>query len=155
MSEAMVYGLKETGFAETPPKTTHGLYAITGPYDENLIFWLILVKMSKTPQGMKQVGQILLEMVKGSFSALETYCRAGAANEIAAWASGTLLSKFMERTGMISRGQAIDFVNGLNLLTGIGTVTGVLRDFLFGVHFPDTLNLGTVLHTRMAPKEEE
>jgi hypothetical protein len=123
-------------------KPTHGLLSITGPFDENIIFWLILLKASKTPEGLNKVLDLLKTVILETSDVLGDVARAGAANEIQAWSSGRLTSQFMERFGMITRSQAGDYIRGLNVLVGIETATGVLTDILHGKTFPDTLHLG-------------
>lgn len=106
-------------------KETNSLFNISN-LNENMLMWLFMIKLSKTPEGMKILGDISKGLIDAFGKGLNSYCKAGVGNPIAAWGSGRLLSQLMERFGIITLAQAIDFSVGINIITGANVVEGYL-----------------------------
>lgn len=136
---------------EDPFFPTHSVFSM-GNINENALMWLLMLKLSKTPQGMRIVEKFLTKLVDAMADGLDAYCRAGSANRISAWGSGRLLSLFMERFGFITQSQAGGFDIGLTLLTGAEIVeefTTIIpwKAISPDVDFPSTVVLGSKSRT--------
>lgn len=116
-------------------KETNSLFNISN-LNENMLMWLFMIKLSKTPEGMKILGDMAKGLIDAFGKSLNAYCKAGVGNPIAAWGSGRLLSQMMERFGIITLAQAIDFSIGINIITGANVAEGYL-DTIQGL-FPFT-----------------
>jgi len=127
--------------------------------NENMLMWLLLIRMAKTPEGMKHVRDIMLEVVKGTFDAMDSYCRAGSANRISAWGSGRLMSLILERFGMLTQGQAADFLITFNLITGAEIAeefTAILpwKALSSEIDFPTHIHFGSKTRTVTVERKE-
>lgn len=112
----------------------------------DFLFWLLLLKLSKNDP--KSVERILIHLFDSAGEALDAFCRAGSSNRISAWGSARLLSLYMERFGLITQPQAIDFINGLNVLTGLEVAEELStlipwKAFTPDIDFPQTVVLGS------------
>lgn len=128
---------------------THSLFNISN-LNENMLMWLFLLNLTKSPEGMKILGDMAKGLIDAFGKSLNAYCRAGTGNRVAAWGSGRLLSLLMERFGVITQMQATDFSIGINIITGASVAEGFI-DTLQGIfpftspepsEYPTTVHLG-------------
>lgn len=116
-------------------KETNSLFNIEN-FNENMLMWVLMIKLSKTPEGLKVLDHMSKGILDALGKGLSAYCRSGSANKVAAWGSGRLLSLLMERFGIITLAQAIDYSIGINIITGAQIAEGYI-DTLQGI-FPFT-----------------
>ena len=121
-------------------------------FSENIMFYVLLLKLSQTPQGLAIVKSLMEKLVEGTMDALGNLARAGVANRITAYSSGRLISLVLERFGMITQAQAIDYSISLNLITGAQAATDWIGLLPWTVikedsTYPDSVNLGETIKT--------
>jgi len=111
-------------------KATPGQHSIWNIKDvpEQALFWLTLWFLTK--KDPKSVKEILLAMIKTSGDALERLCAAATANPITAWAASDLLSLYLERFGLLTHGQTVDFQIKLNIVYGAEFTEDIITDLL-------------------------
>lgn len=115
--------------------TKHSIGAFN--IDENLFFWMFLLKLSKTPEGMKLAVGVLEKVVSGSLDAigkLATGSHAGTesaeVNYVAAYAAARLTNLYMERFGLLTRIQSAAFSQELIVLTAAIAAKDSFNDVL-------------------------
>jgi hypothetical protein len=93
------------------------------------LFWLAMVVIAKKdPRGAER---IITKMYDVTATSLRAYCSAGVGNRVAAWGAGQLLSLFMERHGMVTQEQALNFQFGQTIIAGAQTIkdlSSIFRD---------------------------
>jgi len=98
--------------------------------EETLILGVVLFKLSKTPEGIKLIGQLGTEYLKGMFKTMSFLAQASAANKIAAWANPILISGVFERFGMLPKGFNTNYHLGITVISGVEMAADFVGDVL-------------------------
>jgi len=133
------FGLFSLGQTFIPQRTENGEAAPpqqlepNGGMFEQLMLALIVVKLSKTPEGLRVIRELGREFLRGIFDTLHALGQASAANRIAAWANPYLIAMILRRFGFIQNVHLIRYELGISLLAGISAADDIMdtiKDFV-------------------------
>ena len=102
----------------------------------HFVLALGLIKLAKTPGGLKVIESLGKEFLKGLFGTLHALGQASAANKVAAWANPYLVALVLDRFGFINPDYLLEYKVGLSLISGADVAEGFV-DSLQGI-FPFT-----------------
>lgn len=83
-----------------------------------IITVMLLLKLSKTKEGLKVLDHLGKEFIRGIFSTLKSLGHASAANYISAWANPILVSGVLDRFGFLKPGFNKNYHLGLTVISG-------------------------------------
>lgn len=101
---------------------------------DNMLLMVMVLKLSKTPEGLKVIQALGKEFIKGAFDTLHALGQAAAANKVTSWANPYLVSIVLERFGFVRPENMVEFRAGLSVISGAAVVESVL-DSIQGI-FP-------------------
>lgn len=101
---------------------------------EHLLIALVVMKLSKTPQGLDVIKTLGKEFIRGIFDTMHSLGQAAAANKVTSWANPYLVAMVLDRFGFINPAYMLEFKVGLSLIAG-ATVAESFLDNLQGI-FP-------------------
>lgn len=117
---------------ETPKETLPQGPSLTNyaNFDDNLVFYLLLLKLSKTPEGQKDVLKLLNTIALSGGKAIVAACGVarGVDNHIGEYGSLRLTSLYLERFGFITTRQAQSFALELAAITAADIAQDVEQD---------------------------
>ena len=93
-----------------------------------LLMFAGVMKLSKTPEGLKVLERIGVEFTKGIFKTLSFLGQASAANPVAAWANPILISGVLERFGFLPPAFNANYHLGITMISGVEIYSGILND---------------------------
>ena len=93
---------------------------------EHFLILFALVKLAKTPGGLKVIESLGKEFLKGLFSTLHALGQASAANKVASWANPYLVALVLDRFGFINPNYLLEYKVGLSLISGASIAEGFL-----------------------------
>jgi len=93
-----------------------------------LLMFAGIMKLSKTPEGLKVLEKIGVEFTKGIFKTLSFLGQASAANPVAAWANPILISGVLERFGFLPPAFNANYHLGITFISGVNIYEGILND---------------------------
>ena len=120
-----------------------------------LLMFAGIMKLSKTPEGLKVLEKIGVEFTKGVFKMLSFGAQASAANSVAAWGFPVLASGVLERFGFLPPKFNANYHLGITAISGIQIYEGILNDVADAlpwnlmksdrdVAYPDTVHFAPV-----------
>lgn len=86
----------------------------------------LVLKLSKTPEGLKVLKALGTEFIKGIFKTLNSLGKASAANKVAAWANPVLISGVLDRFGFLKPGFNNGYHLGVTVISGASIAEGFL-----------------------------
>lgn len=87
--------------------------------DKMQLFYLVaLIKLSKTPEGLKVINNLGGKLIDGIFTAQGKLNQVSAGNDITAWGAPVLQSALFERLGLLAPGFNSQFHMGLSMIAG-------------------------------------
>lgn len=101
---------------------------------EHLLIALVVMKLSKTPQGLDVIKVLGKEFLRGIFDTMHSLGQAAAANKVTSWANPYLVAMVLDRFGFVNPDYMLEFKVGLSLISG-ATVAESFIDNLQGI-FP-------------------
>lgn len=123
VSPAYAIGEQLTG---TEQKAADSFFPKVDAYQA--IMLLGLIKLSKTPEGLKVIEKIGTEFTKGIFKTLSFLGQASAANPVAAWANPILISGVLERFGFLPPRFNANYHLGITVISGVEIYSDILSD---------------------------
>ena len=93
-----------------------------------LLMFAGVMKLSKTPEGLKVLEKIGVEFTKGIFRTLSFLGQASAANPVAAWANPILISGVLERFGFLPPKFNANYHLGITAISGVEIYQDFLKD---------------------------
>ena len=93
-----------------------------------LLMFAGIIKLSKTPEGLKVLEKIGVSFVNGMFKMLSFGAQASAANPVMAWSFPILASGICERFGFLPPKFNANFHLGVTAISGIKIYEGMLKD---------------------------
>lgn len=103
---------------------------------EKVIMAVLVVRLSKTKEGLEVIKVLGKEFIKGIFDTLHALGQASAANVVSAWANPYLVNNVLDRFGFVNTDASSEFKIGLSVVAGATVAEGFL-DTLQGI-FPHT-----------------
>jgi len=82
------------------------------------LFLIALLKLSKTPEGLKIINNLGGKFIDGLFAAQKSMNATCAGSDITAWGAPVIMSALYERFGLVSPGFNAQFHMGLSLISG-------------------------------------
>ncbi len=102
----------------------------TGPSAETMLLALVVLKLSKTAEGLKLIGKLGTEYLKGMFKTMSFLAQAGAANKISAWANPILISGVFQKWGMLPAHFNDNYHLGITVISGIQITQSIIDTVL-------------------------
>ena len=87
-----------------------------------------VMKLSKTPEGLKVLEKIGVEFTKGIFKTLSFLGQASSANPVSAWANPILISGVLERFGFLPPKFNANYHLGITVISGVEIYSDILND---------------------------
>lgn len=105
----------------------------TGIGYEHLLIVLVVMKLSKTSQGLDVIKALGKEFIRGIFDMMHSLGQAAAANKVTSWANPYLCAMVLDRVGLVNPDYMLEFKVGLSLISGavvaedfVDTLKGIL-----------------------------
>jgi len=87
-----------------------------------------ILKLSKTPEGLKVLEKIGVEFTKGVFKMLSFGAQASVGNPVSSWSYPILISGVLERFGMLPPAFNANFHLGITVVSGVEIYQDFLKD---------------------------
>lgn len=95
----------------------NSLFDLKNMMGNDIGFWLLMIILAKKGH-VSEVKEIILSLFEGIFDGVTAYSKSSGANRITAWGAGRMNSLLLERFGLLTQAQAIDFSSGINVIAG-------------------------------------